>query len=67
MLTQHIIDMQGNIFCEQQSIVTRRVKQAIPEGDARKSEFLEVPYSAPHKLLHITQLNLPRLKFSYVD
>ncbi|RFC36468.1 MAG: hypothetical protein DID90_2727554065 [Candidatus Nitrotoga sp. LAW] len=43
MLTQHIIDMQGNIFCGQQRIVTRRVKQAIPEGDARKSEFLEVP------------------------
>ncbi|RFC38449.1 MAG: hypothetical protein DID90_2727552814 [Candidatus Nitrotoga sp. LAW] len=34
--------MYGNIFCEQQRIVTRRVKQAIPEGDARKSEFLIV-------------------------
>ncbi len=45
MLAQHIINMQGNIFCEQQRIVTRRVKQAIPEGDARKYEFLEMLYT----------------------
>ena len=39
MLTQHTIGMQGNIFCEQRSIVMRRGKQAILEEDARKYEF----------------------------
>ena len=32
MLAQHIVDMQGNIFCGQNRIVT-------------KSEFLEVSFS----------------------
>ena len=44
MLTQHMIDMQGNIFCEQRRIVTKRGKQAIREADARKYGFLEVPF-----------------------
>jgi len=44
MLTQHIIDMQGNIFYMQHGVVTRPAKQVIPERDARKCGFLEVPY-----------------------
>ncbi len=36
MLTQHAIDMQGNIFYKQHGVVARRGKQAIPERDTRK-------------------------------
>jgi len=39
MLTPHIFDMLGNIFCEQRSIVKKRGKQAIRETDARKYRF----------------------------
>ncbi|MDP1557720.1 MAG: hypothetical protein Q8K59_08040 [Nitrosomonas sp.] len=42
-MTQHMMDRQGNIFCEQRSIVTKRGKQASRKAAARKYGFLEVP------------------------
>jgi hypothetical protein len=34
--------------------VTQWVKQAIPEGDARKSEFLEVPLNTKHPVRYFS-------------
>jgi len=39
MLAQHIIEMQGSIFCELRHIVTRRCKQEIRGLDARDMDF----------------------------